>query len=395
MRIWESSRIRFVFLLLLLSLLVPRVALSGDILKSVEYTSDENYIHIKALFGDKVDYVKHFPSSRGKITQIQIKLKGDKFDAKSQKRRETIAPDENAPAVVRDVIYEGNVRGGPYLVFRFSSVVRFVLKKEKNSSFLTVSIDRKELEAIEKKKAEKSEESSEKVAENSRADQLMKEGRRFLTKGQNGEAILSFSEILNFPKNKHTQDAKEYLGLARERNGQLDMAKSQYVEYLGLYPKTPKTNTVRQRLMTLNARLNQMERQLKEGKRQKQTKAKGRLPGDLFGRVAQLSYNAAVEKDDSEPELAQMRVLSFLDVTRRWRDETKDARLSFSGSNDTDFLGSSLTFGSAEDEQEDEELKPTLDMETRIRSAFGEYKGRKNKIHGAFGRQSVNSGGIL
>ena len=378
-------------------LLLPGLAVAGDILKDVEYQTDDDFIHIRVLFGTEVDYIKHFPSSRGKITQIQIKLKGEKFDKKSQKRRETIEPDANAPGVIRDVIYEGNVRGGPYLVLRFSSVVRFVLKKEKNSRLLTVSIDRKELESVEQAEVEKAAEKTPSVEENSRADQLMAEGRKFLTKGENGDAILSFSEILSLPANKHTQDAKEYLGLARERSGQLDMAKNQYTEYLKLYPKTPKTNTVRQRLMTLNARLDQMERQLKEGKRQQQAKVTGRLPGELFGRVAQLGYLAALKTDDAQPELAQARVLSFLDVTRRWRDEDKDARLSFSGSNDADFQeGASRTFGSAQDDVEDEPLKGIgLEQETRIRAAFAEYKGRKNKIHAVFGRQSVNSGGVL
>lgn len=378
-------------------LALPGIAFAGDILKGVEYQTDDDFIHIKVLFGTQVDYVKHFPGSRGKITQIQIKLKGNKFDEKSQRRRETIAPDANAPSVVRDVIYEGNVRGGPYLVLRFSSVVRFVLKKEKNSTVLTVSIDRKELEIVEQANEEKAGETTPDLVDNSRADQLMAEGRKFLTKGENGDAILSFSEILSLPANKHTQDAKEYLGLARERSGQLDMAKNQYTEYLELYPKTPKTNTVRQRLMTLNARLDQMERQLKEGKRQQQAKATGRLPGELFGRVAQLGYLAALKTDDAQPELAQARVLSFLDVTRRWRDEDKDARLSFSGSNDADFQeGASRTFGSTQDDVEDEPLKGIgLEQETRIRAAFAEYKGRKNRIHAVFGRQSVNSGGVL
>ncbi|MDH5547201.1 MAG: hypothetical protein OEZ43_16560 [Gammaproteobacteria bacterium] len=361
---------------------------ASTILTSVDYSSDENSIYIKANFGDIVNYEKHFPRSRGKIIQIQISMPGKVFTETQLKRRETIEPDENAPSVIRDIIYEGNVRGGPYLVLRFSSVVTFKLDESKGSKVLTVTIDRKELEALQTP-AVTQQPSTDVSEEESRATSLMDQGRRALTMGQNSEAILFFSDILGMPESRFTQDAREYLGLARERNGQLDLAKKEYEAYLKSYEKSPKANTVRQRLMTLEARIVQMERRLKDGKRTGTTSVAAARPADLFGRVAIQSYNAGLRKEgESTPDYAQGRILAFTDLNQRWRDKDKDARLSFSGTMDYDLIRSRSSSTTLQDTE-----KPRY--EARIRSLFGEYKGRTNNIHGSFGRQSVNSGGVL
>ncbi len=71
------------------------------------------------------------------------------------------------------------------------------------------------------------------VAE-SNAAQLLAQGREALTSGDNTQAMRIFTKILLLPKSEYTQEAQEYLGLARERDGQIASAKVEYKLYLKL-----------------------------------------------------------------------------------------------------------------------------------------------------------------
>ncbi len=64
-------------------------------------------------------------------------------------------------------------------------------------------------------------------------------------------AIRDYSKILATGKGQELKDAKEFLGLARERNGQLAHAKAEYQEYLKLYPTGADAERVKQRLIGL------------------------------------------------------------------------------------------------------------------------------------------------
>ena len=341
-------------------------AFAQDILKNVSYTTKGQMVEITAELDVPFSYVKHFPRKRGKIIQIQIKANAE---GKQLKRREMIQPKKDAPLPIRDIIYEGNVRGGPYLVLRFKRVVEFSVKPNNDSSKIRIFVkfdDEEEVKAVEKK-VEGSE---------SNASKIMKDARFALTNGKNADAILLFSQLLEMKDHEFVADAKEYLGLARERNGQLEMAKAQYEEYIRLYPKERRTNTVKQRLMTLNARLAAPKRNLKESKRQKALRNPDQKRVDIFGRVSQSYYHGSIQTEQNSRRDQQNTILSFLDATRRERGQSKETRLVFSGSHETDLLNDGH-------------------MEARVRSIYGEYKGKKNGLELSFGRQTENSGGVL
>jgi len=72
-----------------------------------------------------------------------------------------------------------------------------------------------------------------------------------MAKKDYSHAIALYTKILAYPNHPYRQDAQEYLGLARERNGQLAQAKAEYEAYLKLYPKGEGADRVRQRLTGL------------------------------------------------------------------------------------------------------------------------------------------------
>ena len=76
------------------------------------------------------------------------------------------------------------------------------------------------------------------IAENNRqARALMVQGRDALAAKNNETAVDAFNKLLLLPPNDHTQDGQEWVGVARERAGQIDKAKIEYELYLRLYPE--------------------------------------------------------------------------------------------------------------------------------------------------------------
>lgn len=68
------------------------------------------------------------------------------------------------------------------------------------------------------------------------------------TAGRHDEAIRLLTKILEDPKGQVKREARELLGLARERNGQLAQAEAEYRQYLSDYPAGTDAERVRQRL---------------------------------------------------------------------------------------------------------------------------------------------------
>jgi hypothetical protein len=80
-----------------------------------------------------------------------------------------------------------------------------------------------------------------------RIAQLMETARGALLDQQYDSAARLYTELLAEP-GAHQGDAREYLGVARERLGQLDRATAEYRAYLSEYPEGPGTSRVQQRL---------------------------------------------------------------------------------------------------------------------------------------------------
>ena len=110
----------------------------------------------------------------------------------------------------------------------------------------------------------------------------MEEARQAMAKGDYSRAIALYNKVLQLPPNAYQQDALEFLGLARERKGQLAHAKAEYEKFLGLYPEGSAATRVKQRLAgLLTARKTPKEKLSKTARR------KDRSEWDFFGGVSQ------------------------------------------------------------------------------------------------------------
>ncbi|MFQ6022390.1 MAG: SPOR domain-containing protein [Acidiferrobacterales bacterium] len=214
------------------------------------------------------------------------------------------------------------------------------------------------------------------------ADELMAQGRDALTRGDNVQAIRIFTRILALPKNEHTQDAQEYLALARERNGQSALAKVEYKLYLKLYPDGEGADRVRQRL----ANLSKPEKRVQLVELRKPKKVEEVHEWSMFGSLSQDYYRGASTIDmvstsgssvdqNRLSEIDQSNLVSYLDVTGRFRNTRYDNRAVFSGSQARDFLDS--------------------ENDNRVRSAYIDILNKPRDYSARIGRQSGGTRGIL
>lgn len=208
-------------------------------------------------------------------------------------------------------------------------------------------------------------------------EQLMAQGRQALTRGDNIRAIRIFTKILALPKNDHTQDAQEYLAVARERNGQLALAKVEYKLYLKLYPEGEGADRVRQRLADLSKPEKRV--QLVELRKPKQQEVHewlvfGRLSQDYYRGQSRIDMENAVGNinQGTLSEVEQSTLLSYLDVTGRFRNTKYDNRAVFSGSFTQDFLES--------------------ENDSRVSSAYVDILNRPYHYAARVGRQSGTRG---
>jgi len=185
-------------------------------------------------------------------------------------------------------------------------------------------------------------------------------------------AINIFTQLLERPAGTHTQDASELLGLARERNKQLELAEVEYRLYLKLYPTGEGAERVRQRLANL---LPADSPELKAARRAEEEEART----DIFGSVSQYYYrgNSKIDTTDKtgpvvgEPDtlslVDQSAIVNYLDFNARYRSRRYDNRAVLSADYTYDFLNDVDT--------------------TRWRSIYGDIKDRDLNYQARLGRQ--------
>lgn len=213
-----------------------------------------------------------------------------------------------------------------------------------------------------------------------RAERLMTQGREALTRGDNDRAVRVFNELLNLPPNTYSQDAQEFVGVARERSGQIAKAKTEYALYLKLYPSGDGAERVRQRLANLDA----------AGSSTVDLRAPKKKPSTgwiTYGGLSQYYYRGENKIDTTNTigtttsqstfsDIDQSMLVTHLDVTSRYRGEQYDARAVLRAMNGHDFLD-------------------TDNNRNRLTSAYVDVKDRDYDYGARLGRQPGNFGGIL
>jgi hypothetical protein len=299
--------------------------------------------------------------------------------------RESIqwSPDRRVPLF--DVIYEGEGFSNTSITLRFRKNVKFEVQPGSDPRSLIVVIRHPAAVVPEKP------ESGAQVVDDfpgqvppvgavvapEQVTSLMADARRKMDDEDYDGAIRLYTRVLEFPENSHSQTALEFLGLARERKGQLAQAKAVYQDYLVRYAEGAGAERVRQRLAGLLTARKQPREKLRTASSGRQEAASW----DVFGGFSQFyrrdENTEQLDEDDELTTVSQSSVASNLDITGRLSNSDYDLRTRLTGGYVHDFLDNGE------------------DSESTVSSL---YLNAEDKQHGysmRLGRQSRSTGGVL
>lgn len=209
-----------------------------------------------------------------------------------------------------------------------------------------------------------------------RLTKMMELTRRTMTAGEYAKAIRMLEAILEEPNNYYTKEARELLGLARERNNQIAHAKAEYRTYLELYPEGEDAERVRQRLQGLVTATQEPRERLRP---EPQEGTKPRVEWETFGSLAQNYRRDSIDAPfvDEEDSITASEIETFLDFNTRRRGEDFDMRMKLTTSYVYDLLD--------EDANDDSTLT----------DAYFDLEHTASRANMRLGRQRLRSSGVL
>ncbi len=202
---------------------------------------------------------------------------------------------------------------------------------------------------------------------------LLNDGEASMIAGDFSRAALIYTRLVELADAATSQQALEYLGLARERNNQLAHAKAEYENYLTLYPEGEGAGRVKQRLAgVITARATPK----KKLRRAKTAEGAPKWRHEVYGSFSQF-YDRDVTYTNNEDAVVNRSDLSTdIDLNARSRSKDYDLRATFVGGYKNTFL---------EDDNSEE----------RISSLYVDALAHKLKLSTRVGRQSRSTGGVL
>ncbi len=204
-----------------------------------------------------------------------------------------------------------------------------------------------------------------------RIEELQAEARKALIAGDYVTAIRAYTRLLEAP-GEHRAEARENLGIAREKNGQTANAAAEYRRFLEDYPESEAASRVRQRLSNL------VVDTARERLRTEQTEARR---WDVTTGLSQYYYRNVDRFDQDQAELTTFSgLLTDLDVTVRHRGDSLNTFARFSINDLHDMLGEEQ--GGIGDRQ-------------RISYAYYDLANAQDEWSVRLGRQSLHNWGVL
>jgi len=211
-----------------------------------------------------------------------------------------------------------------------------------------------------------------------RLDALMEEARQKMTAEDYSGAIRIYTKVSLSAENRYSQDALEFLGLARERKTQMAQAKLVYRKYLERYPDGEGADRVRQRLLALIT----VRKQPREKLRTPQSRSSQKTADwNVFGGLSQFyrrdESTTGIDEDDEVTTVTQSSLDTNMDITARRRSDDHEIRTRFTGGYLHDFLDDGVS------------------SETTVSSMYLDAQNRNHELSMRLGRQSRSSGGVL
>ena len=380
------------------------------VLQGIQITDNSDNFVIEIELGTTLHYVRHFPFASGSNLQIQLQPpQTNTRPAEPNPRNATQRPvDSGVPAQaptprerldsphhqtlpLTDIIYESDVAGRAYLTLRFKNNVEFNVTEGLHGRSMIITVLKKEFGKLRLK--EESRGVSPPLPSphlpdplSDKLDNLIDAALGAMEDRDYNRAIFFLAKLLQFPTHKHSQLAKELVGLARERRGDLDRAALEYQEYLRLYPNGSGAERVKQRLAAV---------ELSQKAPREPVKAEIGEPVivtsitppveepkpapvhiDTYGSFSQRYDNSLTRHPTPYLRDNHASLTSLLNLTSSYNDNLYDGR-AFINLNDTrTFHGSGLN-------------------KLSVQTLYLDLTDKDNKRNYLLGRQSSNTAGIF
>lgn len=116
----------------------------GDlVLNDLRVSDKEGYLTLEVSFTCTIRYITHFPQESGKELRIKIapsSLCSKDIDNVGGVSNESVRPNAPANQRVTEIAYEGDLDGGPFLVFYFKNTEYYEVITGPDSRSVTVVI---------------------------------------------------------------------------------------------------------------------------------------------------------------------------------------------------------------------------------------------------------------
>lgn len=381
----------FVLLLLLLSSRQADARTIDDVrIKTVE---DGYEITFSLL--SSIQYTTHTPHHAARDFFIQLNTVNfntlPEEEVQSIKERLNLGWDTNLGIPLQEMTFEGTNPDRPQLVLRFTEDVAIDVTSSADLKSIMVHVKTSRPPLVSS--AEQGMQSPEKVEpvvqeipipvqtlpeqvvpEDTALSELMNEARASLEKGDHDRAIQLYTKILLTAQGEIKKQARELLGVSRERKGQYAHAKAEYTQYIQEYPEGPDTDRVRQRLSGLVTAAQAPQGPLRQAKRVQ--KAASQWFSQYYGSFSQF-YNLDQTNFDGGDVQTNRNDLSMdIDLNTKWKSRDYDLSARFTGGHKQTFL---------EGENDDYSISAlSFDM-----------KAKNHGLYTRIGRHSLTSGGVL
>ncbi len=339
-----------------------------------------------------VQYLRHFPEKRARFLEIFYdRAPGASLDEKWLDNEVRSSPPSSL--IPGFTVTTRDQQTKPKLVIEFSREADYVVEpgKDGHSIVLTIRPDKAQISAKSALPllpligpvavpAADADPALLEIAQQART--LMIKGRDALSSKNNEEAVGAFNQLLLLPPNDYSRDAQEWVGVARERSGQIDKAKIEYELYLTLYPTGEGTGWVKQRLDNLSGQASGEKVKMGDVDSKKQA-----AQYIAFGGITSRYYWGSSTVDTSYvfnnvltntsySDTDQSALITNVDASARYLTDEYDNRIVFRDVVTKDFL-----------------YQPS--NSNRVNTAYAEIKDRTLDYSIRVGRQSPNQVGVM
>lgn len=212
--------------------------------------------------------------------------------------------------------------------------------------------------------------------ESDRIVEMMSDAKASMSRTDYAKSIKIYTRLLEQAEGAHRREAREFLGVARQKNGQIAHAKAEFEAYLAEFPDDADSKRVRQRLAALTDPADRARRK-PVAILSADTEPAG-ADWQYYGGVSQFYLRGVnLARDDEEDVLTQSALLSQADFFISRRGD----RFDLLGRANVGYLYDFEDTG--------------IDSQARVSYAYLDITDNSLDLSARLGRQTQHSGGVL